>query len=88
VTRSENREALDRYFRRLLAELGEGGRLAGRILGEELGRLTLHVPSVRTLEREARNATSRREFNGSNIRELARLHRLSPRSVRLIVNGK
>jgi Mor family transcriptional regulator len=86
MKRSDNRQVIDACFARLMEELGEHGRKAVRIIVEELGGLQIHMPSVRTLEIEARDAQIRREFDGSNYRELALKYGLDLRWVRKIID--
>jgi Mor family transcriptional regulator len=86
--KSDNRQMIEACFVRLQNELGpEAGPRAMRIFIEELGGFAVRVPSMRALEREARDARIRSEFNGANYDELALQHNLDVRRIRQIIDG-
>lgn len=62
--KSDNRQAVNAFFNRLLSELGQelGGRCI-RIIVEELGGLAVYVPSVRTPEEYYHSIVIRGDFN-------------------------
>jgi Mor family transcriptional regulator len=88
VLKNENRDALERFGRRLVNELGADiALIVQRTMVEELGGLRITVPDLRQLGREFRNKRIIKEFNGVNHKELAQRFGLSVRWVRRIVNG-
>lgn len=86
--KSDNRQMIEACCERLLDELGpEAGPRAMRIFIEELGGFVVRIPSMRTLEREARDTRIKSEFNGTNYDELALQYNLDVRRIRQIIDG-
>ncbi len=93
MPKSENRELIDMCFRRLLDKkegLGlELGAKAIKIIVDELGGLTIYVPSLHTLELEARdNAICVDYGNGYSYTSISEVRGLTTRQVRLIIKKK
>ena len=93
MAKSENREIVDNCFLRLLDKdkgLGpELGAKAIKIIVDELGGLTLYVPSQRTLEIESRDNAIRADYdNGYLYRSIADTYGLTTREVRRIIHKK
>lgn len=51
------------------------------------GGLSLYIPKLESLERDARDRDIRARFDGGNYRALAAQFRLSERQIRKIING-
>ncbi|MDP2167959.1 MAG: Mor transcription activator family protein [Thermodesulfovibrionales bacterium] len=87
--RSDNQVFVKSLFTRLIGEYGsETGERLVRLIAEELGGLTVYIPSVRHLERETVRAEVRRLFRGDNHRELAIRFGISEASVRRILKER
>ncbi len=86
--KSENRDALDRLFRRLTADFGiASGQAVIKTIIEELGGLRVTIPDLHDLFREERNRRIITQFNGANHAELAERYGLRVRQIRNIVDG-
>lgn len=91
--RSENRELINECFFRLLDKdegLGpELGAKAIKIIVDELGGLTIYVPSQRTFEIEARDNAIRVDYGkGSSYTSISEVTGLTTREVRRIIHEK
>jgi len=87
--KSDNREALSRFFKRMCTDLGEvSANKIARVLVEELGGLRVSVPDLHDLAREERNIRMRAQFDGRNYFELAFRFGISVRQVRNIIDGE
>ncbi len=78
-----------------MEDLPEGYRVVADIVGienavklsEHLGGLPFYFPQIDGLLRRKRDAAIRKEFNGSNYRDLARKYNLTERWIREIVDS-
>lgn len=55
---------------------------------EELGGFNLYIPKAESLFRNPRNRMIRRDFNGSNYKDLAKKHKMTEVNIRNIINNK
>ncbi len=90
MPKSENRELVDKCFKRLLDDLGpELGPQVIRIIVDELGGLPVYVPSQRTLEIEARDNAIRKDYkSGYTYDQISTERNLKRREVRRIIHEK
>lgn len=87
--RSDNHEAIQRLFQRLIGDFGEASGMAVvRTIVAELGGMRVTVPDHQDLYRQERNQIIRDRFNGVNYIELAILSDLSESQVRRIIHGE
>jgi len=78
-------DLLPEIYQDLVNTVGLDGALA---LGREFGGMSLYLPKIESAMRNWRDINIRREFNGANITELARKHRLTTARVRQILGGR
>ena len=69
-------------FREIVDTIGLGPALA---LAEAVGGGPVHIPSIESVFRKARNRKIRAEFDGANLRALSKKYRLSVTRIRVIV---
>lgn len=87
--RSENREALDVLFHRLVTDFGQkSGEAIIRTIVEELGGLRVSIPDIQDLSREERDRRICASFTGDNYGELALRHGLSRMQIRRIIESE
>ena len=95
MPKSDNREALQDWFRSLFATFGEApGTIIINSFVSYCGGLRISIPDFEDLYREERDRRIRAAFNGSNYSELAERftnfkgERLSVRQIRYIIDGE
>lgn len=79
-------DVLDSFFERLGREFGPQAQRIVTVMAEELGGCRLTFPDLKDLYRLDRDRRIRREFNGSNLSELAIRYQLHVRHVRKILS--
>lgn len=86
---NDNREALQEWFRALLANFGEAsGAAIIKSFVSHCGGLRISVPDFEDLYREERDRRIRAAFNGKNYGELSERFGISARQVRYIIDGE
>ena len=80
---------IKRLYERLFNAFGiEDGAKVINIISEELGGLRVTIPTIKDLEREARDLRIHEEFRGNNHAELSIRYGTTVRNVRFILARK